>query len=295
MMDSRISWCHATFNPWTGCNAVSPGCNPCYADEQLTRQQGRNFNILALTQTWSMPRKLNAIARSTGAEAICFVCSLSDFFHAGADQWRSDVWRIIKECPNVNFMLLTKRPERIVDCLPTDWGEGKNYPGAWLGTSVENADVLGRVDFLRAIPCSLRFLSIEPLMESVGGINLDGIGWVAVGGTSGPKYKEYPMKMNWAAEVHDLCRQHEIPFLFKQAGAYRSESGINALSLYLAEREGRKVDPATVAIFRGYPATHRPLLPFIEHGCRFTAEDWEKNKLAEASAEKSDLIQIGPL
>jgi protein gp37 len=134
MIDTKISWAHATWNPWTGCNKAGKECVGCYADALLTRN-GRKFNVLALTQTWKTPYELNAIAKAQGRQAICFVCSMSDFFHADADHWRSDVWRVIRECRNVNFMLLTKRPERIVECLPTDWNNGNNYPGAWLGTS----------------------------------------------------------------------------------------------------------------------------------------------------------------
>jgi protein gp37 len=242
---------------------------------------GRVFNVLALTQTWKLPYELNAIAESQRRQAICFVCSLSDFFHADADHWRRDAWRIIKDCKNVNFMLLTKRPERIVECLPADWRNGQGYPNAWLGTTCGVRSSYARIDILRAIPCSLRFLSIEPLMEGVADIDLTGIGWVAAGGMSGVLHKTHQMRMAWAAEVHDLCKKQNVPFLFKQASNIHTERGINALSLFLAEREGREVEPATVPLIREYPATELPLLPFTEHGKRFTTVDWAKYTKAE--------------
>jgi protein gp37 len=281
MIDTKISWAHASWNPWTGCHKVSKECVGCYADALQTRM-GRVFNVLALTQTWKLPYELNAIAKAQNSKAICFVCSLSDFFHQDADHWRRDAWRIIKDCTNVNFMLLTKRPERIAECLPADWNDGRNYPGAWLGTTCGVRSSYARIDTLRAIPCPLRFISIEPLMESVADIDLTGIGWVAAGGMSGVLHKTQRMKMEWAAEVHDLCKEQNIPFLFKQASNIHTERGINALSIFLAEREGRDVDPATVPLIRQYPETSMPLLPFTEHGKRFTAKDSAKYKSAEA-------------
>lgn len=286
MIDTKISWAHATWNPWTGCHKVSKECVGCYADALLSRS-GRTFNILSLTQTWKTPYELNAMARRENRQAICFVCSMSDFFHAEADHWRPDAWQIIRDCTNVNFMLLTKRPERIIECLPADWDGGANYPGAWLGTTCGVRSSYERVNSLREISCSMRFLSIEPLMESVDDIDLTGIGWVAAGGMSGPLHREHRMKMAWAAEVYDRCRQQAIPFLFKQASNIHTERGINALSLYLGEREGPEVDPATVPLIREYPVTGKPLLPFTEHGKRFSAVDWEKYATYENKLQKN--------
>lgn len=113
-------------------------------------------------------------------------------------------------------------------------------------------------------------------MESVADIDITGIGWVAAGGMSGVLHKAHRMKMEWAAEVYDLCRKRNVPFLFKQASSFFTERGINALSIFHAEREGRNVDPATVPLIRAYPATEMPLLPFIEHGKRFTGKEWTK-------------------
>jgi len=275
MIDTRISWAHASWNPWTGCHKISKECIGCYADALQTRM-GRVFNVLALTQTWKLPYELNAIAKAQNRQAICFVCSLSDFFHQDADHWRRDAWRVIRDCKSVKFMLLTKRPERIAASLPADWSNGQSYPNVWLGTTCGVRSSYSRIDILRSIPCSLRFLSVEPLMESVADIDLTGIGWVAAGGMSGVLHKTHQMRMEWAAEVYELCKEQNVPFLFKQASNIHTERGINALSLFLAEREGGDVDPATVPLIREYPATKLPLLPFTEHGKRFAAVDWAK-------------------
>ena len=290
MIDTKISWAHATWNPWTGCKRMSAECVGCYADA-LLRRGGRKFSILVPTQTWRTPYQLDARAKGANRQAICFVCSLSDFFHADADRWRPDAWRVIRDCQNVNFMLLTKRPERISDCLPSDWGDGKRYPNAWMGTTCGVRSSYHRVDALRSIPCALRFLSIEPLMESVADIDLNGVGWVAAGGMSGPLHAKHKMEMAWAAEVHDLCRALEIPFLFKQSSDIYTERGINGLSLYLARRAGQEVDPATVPLIREYPETALPLLPFVEHGQRFSRADfrlYEERFKANAFAATAD-------
>jgi protein gp37 len=230
--------------------------------------------VLALTQTGMTPYNLDAEAERENKQAICFVSSLSDFFHEDADRWRADAWQTINDCTHVNFMLLTKRPERIADCLPDGWGEGERFKNAWLGTTCGVRSSYERVEILQAIPSTLRFLSIEPLMESVADIPLSGIGWVAAGGMSGSLNKKHRMQMAWAAEVHDLCLSAGIPFLFKQSSNIFSERGINGLSLFLAEREGKNADPETVPLLRSYPPTDRPLLPFIEYGQRFTMEEF---------------------
>jgi hypothetical protein len=232
------------------------------------------------------PYHLNAEAERQNKQAICFVCSLSDFFHKDADRWRADAWQTISDCTNVNFMLLTKRPERIVDCLPDGWGEGERFKNAWLGTTCGLRSSYERVKILQSIPCSLRFLSIEPLMESVADIPLGGIGWVATGGMSGSLYKKHRMQMAWAAEVHDLCLAAGIPFLFKQSSNIFSERGINGLSVFLAEREGKSADPETVPLLRSYPATDLPLLPFIEYGHRFTMEEFRDYQSAVKASSR---------
>ena len=144
MQETKISWAHATWNPWTGCKSAGRECVGCYARALMLRQ-GRKFDVLALTQTGMTPYQLNAVAKGQNKQAICFVCSLSDFFHEDADLWRDNAWQTIRDCSNVNFMLLTKRPERIEKCLPNDWSEGRRYSNAWLGTTCGVRDAFSRV------------------------------------------------------------------------------------------------------------------------------------------------------
>jgi protein gp37 len=116
---------------------------------------------------------------------------------------------------------LTKRPGRILYNLPADWGQG--YPNVWLGVSVENKDYLWRIDALRGIPARVRFLSLEPLLEDLGPLDLTGIHQVIVGGESGPDY--HPMELAWAYAILDQCLKANVPFFFKQSSAYRSGMG----------------------------------------------------------------------
>jgi protein gp37 len=220
------------------------------------------------------PYQLDAEAKRRNSVAICFVCSLSDFFHEDADHWRADAWQVIRDCTNVKFMLLTKRPERIEECLPAGWYRGE-YRNAWLGVTCGVRSAYERVNILRSIQCDVRFLSIEPLMQSIKNIDLSGIGWVAVGGMSGPLHEKHRMNLAWAAEIYDRC-QPGIPFLFKQSSNFVSERGINGLSLFLQERAGRQADPATVPLLRAHPKTELPLLPFIDYGKRFSAREYTK-------------------
>ena len=100
MIDTKISWAHATWNPWEGCNVISRECVECYAKARAVRC-GQDFNVLSLTQTFDTPHELNAMAERQSKSAICFVCSLSDFFHEQADHWRRRAWEKIRECPSV--------------------------------------------------------------------------------------------------------------------------------------------------------------------------------------------------
>ena len=146
MRDTKISWADATVNFWTGCNKVSSECEGCYADALLKRM-GRDFTTLALTNTWRDAYAINHDAGQRGGTAIVFTCSLSDFFHQQADRWRPDAWNVIRDCKNVRWLVLTKRPERILDHLPADWGK-QGYPNVWLGVTVGCRDSYSRLDLL---------------------------------------------------------------------------------------------------------------------------------------------------
>jgi protein gp37 len=156
---------------------------------------------------------------------IIFTCSWSDFFHEAADQWRAEVWDIIRSTPRHTYQILTKRPERIREHLPADWGDG--WPHVWLGTSIENQRHAFRANILHDIPAAVRFISAEPLLGPLdlteapgeGGLTFNamyGINWIIVGGESGAGAR--PMDERWARAIRDQCAHYRIPYFLKQMG-----------------------------------------------------------------------------
>jgi protein gp37 len=143
-----------------------------------------------------------------------FTCSWSDFFIDQADTWRLDAWEIIRRTPQHTYLILTKRPERIIDHLPDGWP----WAHVWLGVSVEMREYIGRIDTLRAIPAAKRFLSLEPLLEDLSTLNLDGIGWVIAGGESGPQHR--PMEIAWLESILDQCTAAGTQLYIKQDAGY---------------------------------------------------------------------------
>jgi protein gp37 len=217
-----IAWTEHTWNPWRGCTKISPGCTHCYMFTQQERY-GRDPSKVIRTGTWRDPVRWQKAAAAAGRQEMVFTCSWSDWFHADADPWREEAWALVRQCPNLTFQILTKRHERVLANLPADWGEG--YANVWLGVSVENRRYgLPRIEALRQVPAAIRFLSIEPLLEDIGQIDLSGIGWVIVGGESGPNYR--PMEHSWARSLRDQCQAAGVPFFFKQSAAPRTEMGI---------------------------------------------------------------------
>jgi protein gp37 len=237
-----IAWTEHTWNPWRGCTKVSPGCKNCYMFAAQSRY-GRDPSVVVRTGTWGDPARWQRRARAAGRTEMVFTCSWSDWFHLAADPWRDEAWALVKRCPNLHFQILTKRPERITDRLPADWGDG--YPNVWLGVSVEDRrHGLPRIDLLRAIPAAVRFLSAEPLLEDLGAVDLAGIDWVIVGGESGPGYR--PMDHAWARSLREQCRAAGVAYFFKQSAVPRTEMG--------TELDG--------AVVREYP-TPRVTLPLV--------------------------------
>ena len=224
MAESSIEWTDATWNPVAGCTVLSPGCTHCYAMRMaarldamgmakyagLTRKSGRravwtgkvflDHHALEVPLSWTKPRYV-------------FVNSMSDLFHdrVPAD-FVAKVWNVMGKARRHTFQILTKRPERMAEVtrsLPV-------LPNAWLGTSVESADYLWRLDELRRTRAVIRFVSFEPLLGSVAGADLHAIDWAIVGGESGPKAR--PMDPVWVAEIQALCRSAGAAFFFKQWG-----------------------------------------------------------------------------
>lgn len=230
---SGIEWTDATWNPWLGCTKVSPGCRNCYA-ERIEERYGRDFSQVRRTayRTFNSPMRWER-------PRMIFTCSMSDFFHKDADDWREEVWDIIRVTPRHTYQILTKRPERIEECLPEDWGSG--WPNVWLGTSVEMPEYSGRMATLAEVPAVVRFISAEPLLGLVSiydaftllvteedrkqPLRWQTIDWVIVGGESDP-VNPRPMKVEWARLLRDECLHYGIPFFFKQWGGRSRVNGV---------------------------------------------------------------------
>lgn len=231
MKNSGINWTHHTFNAWIGCTRVSPGCKNCYA-ETLDRRNlhervshwgpGAPRKVMSDTY-WRQPVKWNAEATAAGERRRVFSSSLADVFdEEGPIEQRERLWQLIRETPSLDWLLLTKRPQCIRRHLPTDWGEG--YSNVWLGVSVEDRKHgLPRVDALRDIPAAIRFLSIEPLLEDLGEINLSGIHWVIVGGESGSRARS--MDVTWVQSIIAQCSLENVAVWVKQLGKMPADEG----------------------------------------------------------------------
>jgi protein gp37 len=171
-----------------------------------------DHGALATPFTWKRPRRV-------------FVNSMSDLFHAEVPtSFIADVWKVMEETPRHTYQILTKRPDRMLEIVP----ELRQLPNVWLGTSVENQDVLHRIDDLRRVPAAVRFVSFEPLIASVAGAELSGIHWAIVGGESGPKAR--PMDPHWVDEIQRMCRRSATAFFFKQWGGKNKKAAGRTLN-----------------------------------------------------------------
>lgn len=226
MAETSIEWTDATWNPVAGCSILTAGCTNCYAMRMaarldamgtekyrgLTRKSGSRavwtgkINLdeksLTIPHTWSKPRKV-------------FVNSMSDLFHSDVPaEFIALVWETMAKTPRHTYQILTKRPDRMAEILRS--AGFARLPNVWLGTSVEGGDVLDRIDNLRRVPAAIRFVSFEPLIESVVGADLTDIHWAIVGGESGPRSR--PMNPRWVDEIRARCAAYQTAFFFKQWG-----------------------------------------------------------------------------
>lgn len=223
MKNSNIEWTDHTFNAWMGCTKVSPACTNCYAERWAKRSGLVEWGPTAPRRRssdakWKEVIKWNQIARFNGTSERVFVNSLSDWAEDNPQllEWRRDMWRLIKSCDSLTFLMLTKRADNIQRFLPEDWGHG--YENVWHGVTVEDKDHLGRVDQLRQIQARARFLSIEPLLEDLGPIDLTGIHLVITGGESGGNARpSYPI---WFRNIREQCVKAGVAFFHKQNGEY---------------------------------------------------------------------------
>jgi protein gp37 len=226
---TAIEWTDATWNPVRGCTKVSAGCKHCYAETFAERfrgvkghpyQQGFDLRLV--------PEKLEEPLRWPSPMRI-FVNSMSDLFHpAIPDDYVEAVAQVMIAASWHTFQVLTKRSERLCAMLRSRLKFASRYSHIWWGVSVENRrEGVPRIALLRAAPAGVRFLSVEPLLEELGELDLDGIHWVIVGGESGPGAR--PMEEKWVLSVRDQCRRARIPFFFKQWGGTRKAARGRAL------------------------------------------------------------------
>jgi len=218
---SSIEWTDATWNPVRGCTKISPGCTHCYAELFAERFRGVpghpyefGFDLRIV------PEKLMEPLRWRRSRMI-FVNSMSDLFHDRIpDGYIEAVARVMAAATWHTFQVLTKRSARMASLLATRLRFAAEAPNVWWGVSVENRKHgVPRVADLRRAPATTRFLSIEPLLEDLGVIDLSGIHWVIVGGESGPGAR--PMKKQWVASIREQCEANQTPFFFKQWGGVR--------------------------------------------------------------------------
>lgn len=219
---SSIEWTEATWNPVTGCDRVSAGCDHCYAmtlakrlkamgsakyqNDGDARTSGPGFGVTMHPDSLHEPLRWRS-------PRVVFVNSMADLFHARvALSFIRDVFDVMRDTPQHTYQILTKRSLRLVRSADKlDWP-----PNVWMGVSVENSEALYRVDHLRQVPAAVRFLSCEPLLGPLDDLKLDGIHWVIAGGESGPNYRV--MDIDWARGVRDACGDARVPFFFKQWG-----------------------------------------------------------------------------
>jgi protein gp37 len=220
-----------------GCTKVSAGCANCYAETLTKNRMGLNlWGANATRQITKQPWK-DVLSWQTKAQKgvpgvlgegkpqLVFTGSLMDWAEDRADlvSARNQMWDVIKKCDHLHFQMLTKRPENIVKFLPKDWGS-EGYPNVWLGTSVEDMRVSGRVDILIEIPAVVRFISYEPALGSLNDLDFKGIDWVIFGGESGSGFRR--ANLDWAREMKAKCENDDVAYFFKQSSAFRTEQGI---------------------------------------------------------------------
>ena len=228
--DTVIAWTDATFNIAWGCEKISPGCKFCYAD-RLSTQYGqpglwgpgsrrRTFGY----DYWQKPILWNDKARKDRRIMFVFSSSMCDVFddHPSIVTERERLFSVIRKTPWIHWQLLTKRPENFSGMLPPDWGDG--YKNVWLGVSIENADYIHRVDILCKTPARIHFISYEPALGPLNGLDLSNIQWVIYGGESGPKFRSHDLA--WPRDMLRKCRKAGVAFFYKQSPAFRTETGI---------------------------------------------------------------------
>jgi protein gp37 len=216
---SKIQWTGPTWNPWHGCKKVSAGCKFCYMYRDKERYGQTPTAVLKSKTKFNEPMRWKE-------PQLVFTCSWSDWFIEEADVWRPEAWEVIKNTPHHTYQILTKRPERIKDCLPPDWGDG--YPNVWLGVSVESNDEKHRLELLADIPARIRFISAEPLigeldLRDILDVVITSFHWLIIGGESGNstgKYRFRSCELSWFESLIEQGRLMGLDIFVKQLGTH---------------------------------------------------------------------------
>jgi protein gp37 len=269
---STIEWTDATWNPVRGCTKISPGCKHCYAEVFAERFRGvpghpyeQGFDLRLV------PEKLAEPLRWQTPKMI-FVNSMSDLFHEGVpDDYIEAVARVMVKADWHTYQILTKRSARMASLLNGKLSFAAKNPHIWWGVSLENREYgLPRLLDLQKSPVSVRFLSVEPLLEGLGRLNLKGIHWVIVGGESG--YGARPLEREWVSSIRDQCNAADVPFFFKQWGGVRKK------------KAGRELDGRT---YDGFPIrTSNPVSPVA------TALRWAREIHEGYAASRTEILPI---
>jgi len=278
---SEIQWTDGTWNVARGCTKVDADCKYCYMYRQsLNATRYKPDQVLKTKTVFMLPLHYKETKSACWeGNPLIFTSSLTDFFHEDIDGFRNEAWDIIRKCPHLTFQILTKRPERIADHLPVDWGNGWN--NVWLGTSIGSEAGIQRLDdLLRAPKATVKFLSLEPLHgpldlmypldvwpqgppmccngfmcgcmgQPIEPPIIHGIDWVIVGGESGNdvgKYKYRPCEIKWIEDIIAACKYVHIPVFVKQVGTHLAKE------LGISDRHGGNFDefPASIK-FREFP------------------------------------------
>jgi protein gp37 len=243
--NSKIEWTNHTFNPWIGCQKVSPGCDNCYAEAQnaFRKWNGGTWGPHAPRKRtsvnyWKQPFKWNreagAFKREYGHRPRVFCASLADVFDNKAPSaWRKDLFELIRECDQLDWLLLTKRPQNIAKMLPSDWSDG--YPSVWVGMTAEDQLHFDqRWNHLQKIPALIKFVSYEP---ALGPLRLPAHGphpdWLISGAESGGGAR--PVKVQWVRDVIADCRDHGVAVFHKQWGTYPNNPLVAKQGMTIAE------------------------------------------------------------
>jgi len=223
---TEIAWCDSTFNPWIGCQKVSAGCDNCYAETLMDKRYHKvewgphGERKRTSEANWKQPLRWAKAARGTGRRPRVFCASLGDVFDNHVEQsWRIDLFDLIDATEELDWLILTKRPENVAKMLPTNWGDGRE--NVWLGTTCEDQEAYDRRwPILRDIPAAVHFISYEP---AIGPLRLPLSGpypdWLICGGESGSGYR--PMKAVWEQDIRWDCEQAGVAYFFKQFAGKR--------------------------------------------------------------------------